>query len=187
MKRAGAPLFGKAWLIGSGAFVAAALGSVVLIVVTSELRGQADLTAPPFDPITKEPVDDEAPHTERVQSRLILSAIGLAVLCTTGCDTAAPLEGHGPLDDCVARIGYAGSVYRPNSNLRESAPPGRALGQGTEVDCDGSALDLRVRVHAIRGIPPTKAIIVTGHSGMRGIYIEVQLHRSEWPAALRRP
>jgi hypothetical protein len=58
MKRAGAPLFGKAWLIGSGAFVAAALGSVVLIVVTSELRGQADLTAPPC----------ETPHAVRASS-----------------------------------------------------------------------------------------------------------------------
>ncbi len=109
------------------------------------------------------------------------------MLCATGCDTAAPLEGHGPLDDCAARIGYAGAIYRPNSDLRQFTPPGRALGQGTEVDCDGSALDLRVRVHAIQGIPPREAIIVTGHGGMRGIYIEERLRRSEWPVALRRP
>ena len=139
------------------------------------------------DPITTESIDHEAPHTERVRSRLTVAAIGLAVLCATGCDTTAPLEGHGPLDDCSAPIGYGGAIYRPNSDLRQFAPPGRALGQGTEVDCDGSALDLRVRVHAIRGVPPSKAIIVTGHGGMRGIYIEEQLQRSEWPATLRRP
>lgn len=35
MRRAGAPFFGNAWLIGSGAFVAMAVGVPVLIVFTS--------------------------------------------------------------------------------------------------------------------------------------------------------
>jgi len=140
-----------------------------------------------FDPVTEKGVEPAQPHTEPVRSRLILSAIGLVVLCTTGCTAGASSHGNGPLDDCVARIGYAGSIYRPNSDLRQFAPPGRPLGQGTEVDCDGSALDRRVRVHSIRGIPPSKAIIVTGHGGMRGIYVGERLQRSEWPAALRRP
>jgi len=116
----------------------------------------------------------------------LLCAIGLTVLCTTGC-SSAPAESRAPIGDCVARIGYAGTIYRPNSDLRHFAPAGRALGRGTELDCDGSALDRRVRVHAIRGIAPSTAIVVTGASGMRGIYIDEQLSRPEWPSALRRP
>ena len=116
-----------------------------------------------------------------------MARVGLAVLCMTGCTAGAPPQGQGPLDDCVTRIGFAGSVYRPNSDLRQFASPGQALGRGTEVDCDGSALDHRVRVHAIRGVAPSKAIIVTGRSGMRGIYLDEKLRRSEWPTALRRP
>ena len=122
-----------------------------------------------------------------MRRRLTLAAIGLGVLCTTGCGAASAPQGDGPRGDCVARIGYSGAIYRPNSDLRQFAPPGRALGRGAELDCDGSAMDRRVRVHAIQGIPPSKAVIVIGHGGMRGIYIEEQLQRSEWPAALRRP
>jgi hypothetical protein len=128
-----------------------------------------------------------SPHTESVRSRLFLSVIGIGLMCTTGCAAGATSHGNGPLDDCVARIGYAGAIYRPNSGLPQFAPPGETLRQGREVDCDGSALDLHVLVHSIRGIPSSKAIIVIGHGGMRGIYIEERLQRSEWPAALRRP
>ena len=128
-----------------------------------------------------------ARDTGRVWEPLILSAIGTAVLCSTGCSTAASV-GQAPLDgECVARISYAGAVYRPNSDLKQSAPHGRTLGHGTEVDCDRSALDRPVRVHAIRGVAPSTAIIVTGRGGMRGIYIEEHLTPSEWPRALRRP
>ena len=107
-----------------------------------------------LDPVTDKTMEHASPHTEHVRSQLMLCAVGLAVLCMTGCIAAAPPRGHGPLDDCVARIGFAGSGYRPNSDLKQFAPPARALGQGTEVDCDGSALDHRVRVRAIRGIAP---------------------------------
>ena len=114
----------------------------------------------------------------------LIVAVGASALFLAGCGTE-PTPGPA-FEDCSARIRYAGEVYGPNSDLKESAPPGEPLGYGTEVDCDGSALDRRVRVHALRGIAPANAIIVTGLGAWRGIYISEHLRRSEWPTALRR-
>jgi hypothetical protein len=121
----------------------------------------------------------------RIVVRGAVAASVVAVL--SGCGVTPGSEPPGAKSgDCTARLGYAEVVYSPNSNLKPFAPPGKSLGLGTEVDCDGSALDRRVPVHAIRGIAPRKAIIVTGRGGMRGTYINEHLRRSEWPNALRR-
>jgi hypothetical protein len=116
----------------------------------------------------------------------------LSALCLTGCNgSSAPDQAARTDGDCVARVRFAGVIYRPNNSLNPKAPPGRALGHGALVDCfgkkigDGIVSRYRVKVFAVRGVAPATAII-TGPGDAHGIYVDGRLSRSEWPAGIRR-
>lgn len=109
-------------------------------------------------------------------STALLLAAGLLGGCT--------LANKGTAGDCNTRIGFQGIVYRPHNALNQAAPPGKSLGKGDLLDCDGSTIG-HERVSAVKGVDAAVAVLVkaTGH----GIYVAEGVPRSAWPAPLRQP
>ena len=134
-----------------------------------------------------------AAHTGPVKRGLIAGVIAMTVPAVSGCSgngrSVLPARTDG---DCVARVRFDGVIYTPNNNLNPKAPRGRALGHGALIDCSGKNLGdgvpsrYRVRIFAVRGVPPATAIII-GPGDAHGIYVDEDLRRpSQWPTGIRR-
>jgi hypothetical protein len=109
-------------------------------------------------------------------------ATSTALLLAAGLLGGCALADQGTSGDCNTRIGFQGTVYRAHNGLNQAAPPGRSLGNGALLDCDGSTVG-HERVFAVKGVDPSVAVLVKakGH----GIYVAEGVSRSAWPAPLR--
>lgn len=120
-------------------------------------------------------------HAEHVfLTRLATTTALLLTAALAGC---APAD-QGASGDCSTRIGFQRIVYRSHNALNQAAPPGRSLGNGDLLDCDGSTVG-QEKVFAVKGVDPAIAVLVKakGH----GIYVAEGVSRSTWPAPLRQP
>jgi hypothetical protein len=116
-----------------------------------------------------------------VQLRL---GIAVTLLSATGLLGGCAAEVQDAGGDCNIRVGFRGIVFRAHNAVNQEARPGRSLGDGDLLDCDGRTVG-REEVFALRGVDPTVAVLVKapGH----GVYVAEGVPRTAWPAPLTRP
>jgi hypothetical protein len=107
-----------------------------------------------------------------------------ALLLTAGLLAGCAPADQGASGDCSTRIGFQRIVYRSHNALNQAAPPGRSLGNGDLLDCDGHTVGHQ-RVFAVKGVDPAIAVLVKAEG--HGIYVAEGVSRSTWPAPLRKP
>ncbi len=109
------------------------------------------------------------------------AAVLTSLLLIVGCGGPAANEG-----DCVIKIRYEGVLYRPHSDMNQSAPVGDALGVAEAVGCgdvESARKPDEVGVSSIEGIGPEIAIAVV-RGLYSGRYVAVDLPMSDWPTVL---
>jgi hypothetical protein len=121
-------------------------------------------------------------HAEHVFVIRLATSTGL--LLVAGLLGGCALADEGTHGDCNIRIGFQGTVYRPHNALNQAAPPGKSLGDGDLLNCEGSAFG-HERVFAVKGVDPTVAVLVKAQG--HGIYVAEGVSQSEWPTPLRQP
>ena len=137
-----------------------------------------------FDPVTRPKNRLAVLHSQSMRIGLIV-AVGASALFLAGCGTE-PKRGPA-FEDCSSRLRYAGEVYGPNSDLKESAPPGKPLGRGDggrlrrERPRSSSAHPCNTRHRSRRRDHRHRSRCLLAGSTSRSTS-----ERSEWPTALRR-
>ena len=111
-------------------------------------------------------------------------------------DGLAPLPGAGASVGVWQRCGettvrtglwpsvqFQGRVYVTNSGVNDAQSLGRNVGSGALVDFDHRIVVDRVTVSALTEVDGRQAIGVRRGRG-HGVYVAVDLPRSQWPAVL---